>query len=267
MKINQKVILSPILLHSEYTLSNHGLEFSKKLEDELKYAAIDSENHLQDIAESELHKVVARPRLVSYTDMISWALEKVDVPTRSILNEQGAVIDSFRPEHIQVMYNLLPNYRHTFNSEFFEFQRKECIEAGQTYPGMIKGWARDENKFRVDLHGIYATASLNEYMVYVEMMLCRIFGRKDPCHFHANWTPFLEEVSEGHSFNWHKILSNNLTSEVVNYKAARSKGKPVSFYMSSYIMDSICFMTPFPLMNWSWNVSFPEPVHKYHSSL
>jgi hypothetical protein len=125
----------------------------EKLEDELKYAATDSENHLRDIAESELHKVVARPRLVSYTDMIGWALDKVDIPTRSILNEQGAVIGSFRPEHIQVMYKLSPNYRHTFNSEFLaEFQRKECIEVGQTYPDMIKGWARDENKFRADVH-------------------------------------------------------------------------------------------------------------------
>jgi hypothetical protein len=170
---------------------------SEKLEYELKYAATDSENHIRDIAESELHKVAAHPRLVSYTDMIGWALDKVDVPTRSILNEQGAVIGSFGPEHIQVMYKLLPNYRHTFNSEFLaEFQRKECIEAGQTYPDMIRGWARDENKFRADLHGVYATASLNEYMVYVAMMLCRLFGRKDPCHFHADWTPFLEEVSD-----------------------------------------------------------------------
>jgi hypothetical protein len=104
-------------------------------------------------------------------------------------------------------------------------------------------------------------------MAYVAMMLCRLFERKDPCHFHADWTTFLEEVSEGCSFNWHKILSDNLTKEVAKYKEAKSKGKPVSFYMSSYIMDAICFMTPFPLMNWSWNVSCLEPVHKYHSAL
>jgi hypothetical protein len=117
------------------------------------------------------------------------------------------------PEHIQVMYKLSPNYRHTYNSEFVAaFQKKECIEGGQTYPDMIRGWARDENKFRANIHGIYATASLNEYMVYVAMMLCRIFWRKDPFHFNADWTPFLEEVSEGRSFNWHKILSDNLTS-------------------------------------------------------
>jgi hypothetical protein len=166
------------------------------------------------------------------------------------------------------MYKISPNYKHTFNAEFLaEFQRKECIEADQTYLDMIRGWVRSEAKFRADTHGIYATTSLNEYMVYIAMMLCRLFGRKDPCHFHAVWVPFLEEVSEGNGFNWHKILSDNLTQEVLNYKVAKSKGQPVSFYMSAYIMDEICFMTPFPLMNWSWSISCPEPIHIYHSAL
>jgi hypothetical protein len=149
----------------------------------------------------------------------------VDIPTRSIQNEQGSIVGSFRPEHIQVMYKLSPNHKHTFNAEFLaEFQRKECIEADQTYPNMIRGWARSDENFRADTHGIYATASLNEYMVYIAMMLCRLFGRKDPYHFHADWVPFLEEVSEGNSFNWHKILSDNLMQQILNYKAAKSKG-------------------------------------------
>jgi hypothetical protein len=73
---------------------------AEKMEDELTYADNGGENHIQDIAETSLHKVAAHLRLVSYTDMVAWALDKVDVPTRSILNEQGAVIGSFRPEHI-----------------------------------------------------------------------------------------------------------------------------------------------------------------------
>jgi hypothetical protein len=32
-------------------------------------------------------------------------------------------------------------------------------------------------------------------------------------------------------------------------------------------MDVICFVTPFPLMNWSWNTTCPEPIHEYHSTL
>jgi hypothetical protein len=37
--------------------------------------------------------------------------------------------------------------------------------------------------------------------------------------------------------------------------------------MYAYIMDAICFMTPFPLMNWSWAPSNREPIHVYHSKL
>ena len=37
--------------------------------------------------------------------------------------------------------------------------------------------------------------------------------------------------------------------------------------MSSYIRDVICYMTPFPLMNWSWNPTCAEPIHVYHSKL
>jgi hypothetical protein len=32
-------------------------------------------------------------------------------------------------------------------------------------------------------------------------------------------------------------------------------------------MDAICFMAPFPLMNWSWDPSNIEPIHVYHSKL
>jgi hypothetical protein len=37
--------------------------------------------------------------------------------------------------------------------------------------------------------------------------------------------------------------------------------------MFTYIMDAICFITPFPLMNWSWSSTSAEPIHLYHSKL
>jgi hypothetical protein len=51
--------------------------------------------NLRHIAQSELHKIAARPRLMPYNDMISWALEHVDVQTRSIINHQHVSIISF----------------------------------------------------------------------------------------------------------------------------------------------------------------------------
>ena len=32
-------------------------------------------------------------------------------------------------------------------------------------------------------------------------------------------------------------------------------------------MDAICFMTPFPLMSWSWTPTNATPIHLYHSKL
>jgi hypothetical protein len=31
-----------------------------------------------------------------------------------------------------------------------------------------------------------------------------------------------------------------------------------------YIMDIVCFMTPFPLMGWRWTPTSAEPIHIYH---
>jgi hypothetical protein len=88
------------------------------LDYEIKNSPNDSENHLRDIAELEIHNIAARPRLMAYNDMISWALEKIDIPMRSILNDQAVIIGSFRPEHIQVMYKLSPNPKFIYNAEF-----------------------------------------------------------------------------------------------------------------------------------------------------
>jgi hypothetical protein len=103
------------------------------------------------------------------------------------------------------MYKLSPVSKYIFNAEFVEeFQRKECTELDQTYLGIIKDWWGIPVKFRADTHGIYSTTSLNEYMVYITMMLCRLFGMKSPTYFLAEWVPIIHKVAEGFTFNWPK---------------------------------------------------------------
>jgi hypothetical protein len=46
------------------------------------------------------------------------------------------------------------------------------------------------------------------------MMLCRRFGKKSPTHLPVEWVPLLHEATEGYSFNWNKLLSDNLSKEV-----------------------------------------------------
>jgi hypothetical protein len=39
------------------------------------------------IVQAQMHKVAARPRLLPYYDMVWWALDHIDIPTRTIVNE------------------------------------------------------------------------------------------------------------------------------------------------------------------------------------
>jgi len=154
------------------------------LDYEIKIFPHDVDNKLRDIAESKLHKIAVRPQLTTYNDMISWALERTNVKMRRIMDSWWVIISSFRPEYVQVMYKLCPSPKYVYNQDFLSnFQRKECFEAGQTYPHIIKEWWWNEEKFRADTHGVYTMASSNEYMIYVAMMLCILFGKKIPTHF------------------------------------------------------------------------------------
>ena len=72
------------------------------------------------VVQAEMHKVAVRPRLLPYYDMIRWALDHVDIPTRTIINEQKVIVGTFRPENLQAMYKLPPTSDFTYNAEFLE---------------------------------------------------------------------------------------------------------------------------------------------------
>jgi hypothetical protein len=61
-------------------------------------------------------------------------------------------------------------------------------------------------------------------MMYVAMILCRIFERENSAHFLLSWVPIMHEVAEGFSLNWAKILSNRLAKEIVKYQTLKTKG-------------------------------------------
>jgi hypothetical protein len=204
------------------------------------------------VAELELHKITAQPRLTPYNDMISWALEKIYIPTRTICNSQKVAVGYFRLEHFQVMYKLSPVSNFIYNANFLmDFDKKECMQYGRNLPDLIKDCCSHPEKFRADSHGVYAISSLETHMMCVAMMMCRLYGKENTAHFLLPWVPIMHTVAEGFSFNWAKILYDNLVREIKEYQSPKAKGQPTSFYMLAYIMDVICFMTPFTLMGWS----------------
>jgi hypothetical protein len=114
---------------------------------------------------------------------------------------------------------------------------------------------------------IYSISSLEPQFKYIAMMTYRLYGREDTTHFFLPWVPLMHTVMEGCSFDWAKLLSDSLTNWIIEYRTQRVSGKATSFFMSAYIMDIMCFMTPFPLMIWIWAPSDSEPIHVYHSKL
>jgi hypothetical protein len=148
------------------------------------------------------------------------------------------------------MYKLSPVFKYSYNVAFLmDFDKEECMQYGNNYPDLIKDWWGHPERFRADTHGIYTIASLDAHMIYVTMMLCKLFWKKSATHFLLPWVPIMHVVEEGYSFNWAKILSKKLAKEITEYQSLKAKGKHVPLCMSAYVMDAICFRTPFPLMS------------------
>jgi hypothetical protein len=223
---------------------------------------------LRHVAKSELHKLVARPKLMPYTDMIGWALEHVDIPTRSIFSHKKTLVISFRPRDIQVMYKLSSKPKYTYNSLFIlNFEDGECTTYDRNINNIMKHWWGNPSKFKFDTHGVYSTTSCDSHIMCISMILCRMFIRFFFSHFTIEWVPIIHKVVEGYTFDWGKMLSENLAKEIVQYKMLKSKGEHAPFYMSAFIMDAICFRTPFPLMNSSWTSTSINPIQFYRSKL
>jgi hypothetical protein len=87
--------------------------------------------------------------------MISWALEHIDIQTRSIVNHRQVAISSFRIDYLKVMYKLSPTPKYTYNAALFlDFERKECTQYAKSGHDIIKTWWGHPEKFRVNVHGM-----------------------------------------------------------------------------------------------------------------
>jgi hypothetical protein len=165
------------------------------------------------------------------------------------------------------MYKL-PKPEIFYNKEFLEnFNQEECVQYDLQLPQLIKYWWDDENKFKIDSLGKYATSSCKLGKLYVTTLMCRLYGEKNPNHFKLEWVPIMHRVISGYNFNWGTILSDNLYRHIENFLKLKAEGQSPPFYMSAYIMDAIFFHTYFPQMGWQWTPSSAEPIHIYHSKL
>jgi hypothetical protein len=167
--------------------------------------------------------------------MIGWALDHIDIPTRTIFNSQKVVVGSFRLEHIQVMYKLSLLSNFVYNANFLvDFNKKEWDQYGKNLHDLIKDCYYRPKKFREDSHVIYLVVALEPHVMYIAMMLCRLYGKENTSHLFLQWVPIIHTVTEGYSFNWENILSDSLVQEITRYQSLRAKGKLAQFFMLAY---------------------------------
>jgi hypothetical protein len=79
-------------------------------------------------------------------------------------------------------------------------------------------------------------------------MLCRLYGENDSSKFKLSWVPLIHQVLKEEVFNWAHILSANIKQEVKKYQEA-PLGYCPGFFMSGYLIDVVCAITPFPLLS------------------
>jgi hypothetical protein len=118
------------------------------------------------------------------------------------------------------MNNLSSNPKYVYNAPFvMKFEKDECTGYDRFVHDIVKTWWGNENKFKIDIHGIYSTSSCDAHIMYIAMMLCRLFGKKSTTHFIVEWAHIFHEVAEGFNFYWGKLLSNNLVKQIEGYTA------------------------------------------------
>jgi len=192
------------------------------------------------VSQAEMHKIVARPQLLPYYDMVRRALDHVDLLTRMIFNEQREAVGSFRPEHLQEIYKLSPTPNCIYNTKFLEeFKKKECEPFGKKLSNLIKDWVSHPVKFRADTNGIYSISSLEPQFKYVGMMTYILYGKEDTTHIFLPWVSLIYTVTEDFCFDWAKLMLDSLTSRITEYRAQKSSRRTYSFFMSAYIMETI----------------------------
>lgn len=160
------------------------------------------------------------------------------------------------------MYHL-PEPQPTYSTQFIE----KFVAENPNLSEATKDWSRKDELLKKDKHSMYSTGSLTSPYCFAVAMLCRLFGILDINKFSSEWLPLLDATTI--SIIVDLIFSDNLIIAIVNYESKRSMSQRIypPFYLAEYAMDSICYVSKFPVMGWKWTTQDPLPIHVYHKIL
>jgi len=223
-----------------------------------------SEGTLKDLADSFLHRIVAREQMLPYTDVVKWAIEEIPIADRTFCTVDGRIFGSFQPESLRQMYHL-PKPEKKYNKEYLEkFARENEIESEP-----IRDWRQNPAKHKHESSGKYSVDSLCSPYCYAGIMMCRLWGLHDSSNFTIEMVPLMESACNSEIMDWATILSDKLATAVLEFRSKISVTERIipPFYYSAYILDTLCFNSEFPILGWKWTPQESTPIHIYHQKL
>jgi len=85
------------------------VEEPEELEEEVTVDSTNkSEGTLKELACSYLHRIAVWTKILPYTDVVRWVVEKIPTTDRTFCTADGRIFGSFKPENLRLMYHLLP---------------------------------------------------------------------------------------------------------------------------------------------------------------
>ena len=116
---------------------------------------------------------------------------------------------------------------------------------------------------------MYSVESLVSPYCYVAAMMCRLFGTFNSEKFSIEMVSLIEAIVNSYIMDWPTILFDKMARKILDYRRNRyvSTGVIPPFYMSAYIIDTICFNSEFPILSWKWTPQKPTPINIYHKYL
>lgn len=147
-------------------------------------ATISSNASCFEPTSSFLHKIVARPKILPYTDMVRWIIDEVDVSDRTFRNSRQEVMGSFKLDNLNQMYHLSQPQK-IYDKAFIEHFAKEIEDPMD----VMQKWRSGSNKFRWEKTSMYPIAPLSAPYNFAAAMLCRLFRKLIPPNFPLNGFP------------------------------------------------------------------------------
>ena len=181
--------------------------------------------------------------------MIKWILDNAEMNNRQFKIQGHGLIGSFAAQDLRLMYHL-PESQVNYNAQFIKKFAVENPNLSET----TKDWSRKEEPLKKNKNGMYSTGSLTSPYCFAAAMLCRLFGMPDINKFLSEWLPLIDAATN---------------VDIINYRSKRSLSQRIypPFYLSTYAMDSICYVSKFPIMGWKWTTQDPLPIHVYDKIL